>query len=73
MGIKFKPSQKDIEAMESIKQYIVLAYSKDDFRDLVKYYKNIQPAVDQMDREDIIMNFGEPFADLVEKNRDRMQ
>jgi hypothetical protein len=40
--------------MESIKQYIVLAYSKDDFRDLVKYYKNIQPAVDQMDRDDIV-------------------
>jgi hypothetical protein len=58
--------------MESIKQYIVLAYSKDDFRDLVKYYKNIQPAVDQMDRDDIVANFGEPFAELVEKNRDRM-
>ena len=65
-------TDKDIEAMEKLKQYIVLAYQEEDFRDLLKQYKSVQSSIDKMDRSEIESEFGIRFADLVEQHKSQM-
>lgn len=59
--------------MEKLKQYIVLAYHDEDYKDLLKQYKSVQGTIDKMDRTEVETEFGVRFADLVEQHKKGMQ
>jgi hypothetical protein len=60
-----KDTDKDKDAMEKLKQYIVLAYHDEDYTGLLKKYKSVQGGIDKMDRSEVEQEFGKRFSDLV--------